>query len=92
MATCGWLPAIQEGFSRTGTEGDFSSAASWNPISLFGFGGDFGDDLVDGFLHFFSWFAVALCLRSATTLHPLDFPSTTFFQENENIFMARRAA
>ncbi len=53
MATCGGLPAIQEGFSRTGTEWNFGSAASWNPISLFGFGGDFGDDLVDVFLHFF---------------------------------------
>ena len=57
MATRGRLPAIQEGFPRTGTEWDFSSATSGNPISLFGFSGDLGDELVDGLLHCFGWFA-----------------------------------
>ena len=68
MATCGRLPAIQEGFSRTGTEGGFSSATSGNPIPLFGFGGDLGDELVDGLLHFF-WLVCRW--RFASDLQPI---------------------
>ena len=68
MATRGRLPAIQEGFSRTGTEWGFSSATSGNPISLFGFGGDLGDELVDGLLHFF-WLVCRW--RCASDLQPI---------------------